>query len=272
MATIDYDPLNEEENFTSGSLNTRFTELAGSLKGVNALPVSAIAPKSLLHHQVPSLVPTQDITSSPSASDHGQSRSWTVELHPTGSKVYTGSAVQAVTGGSAQELRIDFPSGIKLGMGSGTDGVKGLLVLANVHVMSMLDLSSSSPQFQAKHTILFGIQVDVGSSTWVTIPRTRRVLSQTLMSLDNHVFNDNFTESTTDDSHAMRFDVPLRSLISAQDIKDALSSANITIYGVRVVCWASTDGHWADGGDFQEWSTRAANLSVIPFHAGGTLV
>ena len=157
-----------------------------------------------------------------------------------------------------------------MGMGSGTDGVKGLLVLANVHVMMMEDINLSGAQFLAKHTILFAIQVDVGSSTWVTMPRTRRVLSQTLVALNNSVANDPFTESTTDTAHAMRFDVPLRTLISTQDIKDALSAGNITIYGVRVACWSNTDGNW--GGGFQSWSTRAANLSVIPFHAGGTLV
>lgn len=281
MATIDYDPLNEEENFTNGSLNTRFDELAGTAKGVNAIPVSAIASNSLRHHQVPSLIPTQDITSSPKASDHGQSRSWTVEFHPSGRKVYTGgssSSKHVVTGGAAQELRIDFPSGIKLGMGSGTDGVKGLLVLANVHVMTMEDIESvlSLSKVDNENTIVFALEVakDSALTDWETLDRTRRVLSQSLISFVE-LFgggrllkeDDSFTESPTDYAHSMRFDVPLRTLISAGDIS--------TIYGVRVVCWPSgVSGSWNDGAipPNEQWTTRAANLSVIPFHAGGTLV
>lgn len=160
MATeINYTPIEEGDNITAASLQTRFVEIEN---GFADFPRDSLDVNALRHEHLPSFIPE-----SPSPLNGGESLDITASF-----ALALGAAVPAVITDGVTPLEFNwFPSTVLLGMSNILSKVSSILVLFNVQFQNLEPVNPLT-------TLEFRIQYANALGVWTDIPRTNREVAR----------------------------------------------------------------------------------------------
>lgn len=205
----DWTRLTESTAITANSLNDRFTNVRNEL---NALESLSVAPRSLHREHLPTTVRAKGRAEIISATNHTYTS--TAAPYP-GYGIGTGWVVVNTNGGGGggTALSITFAQPVNL---ADTDLYGGILVMANVHMITMTEGGGTVGLFDA--SAMFAIQYRI-SGTWYTLGRTERF------------FSADTNEARTSQIAVFK-DVPIRTYITYADVT---GKGNEQVTDVRMV-------------------------------------
>jgi len=237
--SVPWSPVQEGTAVSSASLNTAFSSLSGY---VNDLPATAPQAGAFTSAHLPSVVlETKSVRMGPAG---------------VGTKTYTnvyggydddtigdpGWAIVQDVDSPVNPLSFDFSSSYTLGAG----GVRGALVLANIHVISSQSPGTANNS-QEEVMAVFAIQAKDSGGTWHTIAKTERYLNDETIA----------TGGGNYEWKVIRKDVAIRTLLTSSDIA--------TLAGVRVVVSVADN---TAGATAPTITLQHGNLTAVVLRAG----
>jgi len=226
-------PTQEGTLVSAASLNASFSAVSNY---INDLPPTAIQKGSLTADHLPSLVID---TKSERIGQSGGAHTYT-NVYPGYNVDTIGNPGWAViVDALSNALDVSFSSNIDLT----TAGVRGILVLANIHA-TVGETPHSSNAGSDEHLALFAIQIVDSGGAVHTIKKTERFLNS----------------ETADGTlwRAIRKDVAIRTLITSADFAGSVSTVRV------VVSVISSTG----GGVSPKISLEQGNLTAVALRAG----
>ena len=210
MAEISFDPIDEQELFTTDSLNNRFRTGANSLQvAINDIEENALAPGALNENHLPSLVLFRGQISQPSPPlcqyTHGNTP-WP--------GTWTGIDSNGETGGGTA-----FEVGLGASYNLSSGQAQGVFVLADLFVQH---IRQNTTTYNDLDGVGFRIQAYNGAA-WETISRTERFVSAQI-----------YGGSAASQSRAINSKVPIRTLIRVGDISGSGGGTANVVSKVRV--------------------------------------
>lgn len=235
----------EGDAIAAASLNDRFDEIAD---GIDDLPVYAIHENTLKNVHLPSFVPSDVTPGALQTSLTASSFVKGISDYPTWSVLSDGG----------DDLAVEWPSAVTLGMGNATYRTAGVLVLANILVRNACNTLEGVPA----GAVGLVVQITDDGVTWTNVDRTTRWL-RPYDGKKWYSFLQTDPDFGTPDAvfSYPYFELPvaIRTYINIDDIA--------SLKGVRI---AYSSDNWifaAVGGNLGNVVFRECNLTVIPFHA-----
>lgn len=234
----DWTRLKEGDLITAASLNTPFAAVRGELNGLESLSVS---PFGLHREHLPSTVLTAARASISPGSNHKYDSS--NEPYP-GYGVNAGWKVVNTNGsaGTGTPLTATFTSAVNLG---NTALVDGILILANVHVITMEYHIAGTGVLTNQASLMLVFQYQI-SGTWYTLGRSERFLSPA-------------TDYDDTGQLAILKDAPIRTYLTYADVQ---GKGNEQVTAVRVATAVNSTGLLVDA------YLREGNITAIALRAG----
>lgn len=234
----DWTRLQEGDAITAASLNTPFAAVRGELNGLESL---SVAPFGLHRDHLPSTVLAAERAVINPGSNHTYDS--TSEPYP-GYGVNAGWRVVNTNGsaGTGTQLAVAFAPAVNL---ANTSLVGGILVLANVHVITMEYHISGTGVLTNQASLMLVIQYEI-SGTWYTLARSERFLSPA-------------TDYDDTGQLAILKDAPIRTYLTFADVQ---GKGDEQVTGIRVATSVNSTGLLVDA------YLREGNLTAIAVRAG----
>lgn len=234
----DWTRLREGDAITAASLNTPFAAVRSELNGLESL---SVAPFGLHRAHLQSTVLAAERTLINPGSNHKYDS--TSEPYP-GYGVNAGWRVVNTNGsaGTGTQLTVPFTPAVNL---ASTTIVGGILILANVHVITMEYHVAGSGILTNQASLMLVIQYQI-SGTWYTLARSERFLSPA-------------TDYDNTGQLAILKDAPIRTYLTYADVQ---GKGNEQVTAIRVATSVNSTGLLVDA------YLREGNLTAIALRAG----